>query len=72
MGGTITGTSYVTLSGHEALRFTGILPVTTPLGTRINVPETQYYEGANGFLYLVTLSGSDPNIPAIASSFSTD
>lgn len=72
MGGTITGTSYVTLSGHEALRFTGILPVNTPLGTRINVPETQYYEGANGFLYLVTLSGSDPNIPAIASSFSTD
>jgi hypothetical protein len=71
LGGTITGTSYVTYDGNRALRATDTLPLNTPLGTRINVTQTQYFVGANGFLYVVTLSGSDPNMAIIASTFST-
>jgi hypothetical protein len=72
LGGTITGTSYLTFDGHQALRLSATLSINTPLGTHVNVNETQYFVGANGFLYALTLSGSDPNLAAIASSFSTN
>jgi hypothetical protein len=67
---TSTGISYVTIDGHQAVRATDTLPLNTPAGTRVNVHQTQYFIGANGFLYALTLSGDDPNMTAIASSFS--
>ena len=70
LGATFTGSSDVTLNGREALRATDTLPLNTPLGARVDVPQTQYYEGANGFVYVVTLSGNDSNLAAIASTFS--
>jgi hypothetical protein len=71
LGGTITGITYLTFDGHQALRSTDTLSLNTPLGTHISVSQTQYFVGANGFLYALTLSGNDPNLAAIASSFST-
>lgn len=71
IGGTVTGTSYLAFDGHQALRSTDILSLNTPLGGHVNVEQTQYFVGANGFLYVLTLSGTDPDLAAIASSFST-
>ena len=71
LGGTITGITYLTFDGHQALRSTDTMSLNTPLGTHISVSQTQYFVGANGFLYALTLSGSDPDLAAIASSFST-
>jgi hypothetical protein len=71
LGGTVTGTSYLTLGGHEALRSTDTLPITTLAGTHLKVSQSQYFVGANGFVYAITISGTDPNLAAIANSFST-
>jgi hypothetical protein len=71
LGGAITGISYLTFDGHPALRSSDTLSLNTPLGTHISFKQTQYFVGANGFLYALTLSGNDPNLAAIASSFST-
>jgi hypothetical protein len=71
LGGAITGISYLTFDGHPALRSSDTLSLNTPLGTHISIKQTQYFVGANGFLYALTLSGNDPNLAAIASSFST-
>ena len=71
LGATMTGTSYVSIGGHEALRASSTLPVTTPAGAHIEVAQTQYYSGANGFVYIVTLTGSDADMAAIAASFRT-
>jgi hypothetical protein len=72
LGATITGTSYVTFDGQHALRSTDTLSIKSPLGTDINVQQAQYFLGANGLLYVVTLSGSDPNLTKSASTFSTN
>lgn len=69
LGATMTGTSYVSIGGRRALRVSSTLPITTLVGTHIVVPQIQYYTGANGFVYIVTLTGSDAHMAAIASSF---
>ena len=72
LGGRSTGSSYVTLDGKQALRATDTLPLKTSLGKTISVSQTQYFLGANGFIYVITFSGNDHNMAAIASSFSTN
>jgi hypothetical protein len=62
----------VTVAGHEALRSTDTLPLTTAAGTHVNASQSQYFLGANGFLYAITISGTDPNLAAIVNSFSTN
>jgi hypothetical protein len=40
-------------------------------GGQATVDQSQYYVSANGFLYIITLSGNDPALATIANTFST-
>ena len=71
LGATSVHTSYVTFDGRRALKSTDSLPLNTPSGTKILVDQTQYFVGTNGLLFAITLSGNDPALATIASSFST-
>ena len=66
-----TGIRIVVFAGHRALRATDMLPLKTPSGAQVTIDQTQYYVSGNGFLYVITLSGDDPAMTTIASSFST-
>jgi hypothetical protein len=70
-GATNTGTSIVTFDGHRALRATDALPLKLLSGGQATVDQSQYYVSANGFLYIITLSGNDPALATIANTFST-
>ncbi|MGH9121088.1 MAG: hypothetical protein ACRDYC_03955 [Acidimicrobiales bacterium] len=72
VGGTVTGTSFVTIDGHRALRATDTVSMFGPLGTETVIDQTVYAVGANGFVYSITLTGNDPDMAAIASTFSTN
>jgi hypothetical protein len=69
LGATLLGTSMVTLGGEQALQETLDLPLHDLQGAAIVARETQYFVGANDFLYTVTLAGDSPDLPTIASTF---
>ena len=71
LGGKIANTAYVTLDGRKALRITGALPVNSPDGTRATADQVQYYVGANELIFVITLTGDDPALQEVASTFST-
>ena len=71
VGAESTGSRVVTFDGHRALRATDVLALNTPGGAKVSVGQTQYYVSANGFFYVVTLSGADPELATIANTFST-
>lgn len=71
VGATITGSTIVTFDHRKALRATSSWLVNTPSGRQANIQQTQYFLGANGLLFVLTLSGTNPALPTIASTFST-
>jgi hypothetical protein len=71
LGAKVTGTSYMTLDNHRALRETDIISLNLPDGSTVRVNQTQYFLGANGFVFEITLTGDDPNLNTIANSFVT-
>jgi hypothetical protein len=71
IGITITNTNITTLDGLSALQVETVFHINTPLGTPISVDETQYFLGANGFLFVINLAGDSPDLSTIASTFAT-
>lgn len=71
VGITVTGTSTATIGGQAAMRMAMTQTLNTPTGTQLTVDETQYYVGANDFLFVITLSGDDPALTTIPSTFAT-
>lgn len=69
IGATMTGTSTVPLAGHQALQVKVQLPLTTPAGAKMTVPETQDLLAANDRIYIVSYAGSSPDFPTIESTF---
>jgi len=68
-GATVSSTSTVALAGHKALRETIQFTMKNPSGNSILVPEVQYFVGANDLLYVITLSGTAPDLDTVATTF---
>jgi hypothetical protein len=69
IGATLLGLTTVTLDGHQTLKVSGKLPVNTPLGTTIVASQVQYILGANDFIYIITLTGTNPDLSTIVTTF---
>jgi hypothetical protein len=69
IGATLVGITNVTLDGHEALRTSATLPINTGLGSTVVASQAQYIVGGNDFVYIITLTGTSPELPTIATTF---
>jgi translation elongation factor EF-1beta len=67
-GATVESTSSVPLAGHQALQVKLTLPQNDGSGGTTNLHETQDIVAANDFAYIVTLTGTSPDLTAIGSS----
>ena len=72
IGATLLGITTITLDGHQALKTTANLPVNTDLGNTLVASQTQYVLGANDFIYIITMTGTSPDLPTIAATFQTN
>jgi hypothetical protein len=70
-GATVLGTRVITVDGHQALQVSISSNFKDPLGDNVTGPETQYYVGANDFAYIITLSGTGPELSTIVGTFRT-
>jgi hypothetical protein len=70
-GLTVLGTRIVTFDGHRALQVSLSATLKDPLGNAITFSQTQYYLGANDFLYIIGLTGTSPDLSRIANTFET-
>lgn len=59
----------VTFAGRAALEAVLNLPLTGVGGQVLTAHETQYFVAANNFLYVVTLTGTSPDLDQVASTF---
>lgn len=67
LGAAVTGTRTVPLAGHSALQIDLELKIAATAGSRAStIRETQDLVAANDLVYIVTLAGADPALPAIA------
>jgi hypothetical protein len=69
IGATLLGITTVTLDGHQALKVSGHLPINTPAGNTIVASQVQYILGGNNFIYVITLTGTSPDLDTIAATF---
>jgi hypothetical protein len=68
LGATYQGSSRIELNGHPSLVARGV--IATPGGTgTVEVPEQQYFFVDGGSLFIITLSGSSPDLSAIVHAF---
>jgi hypothetical protein len=65
LGATLLGITTVTLDGHQALKTSANLPINTDVGTTVVASQTQYILGANDFIYIITLTGTSPDLSTI-------
>jgi hypothetical protein len=70
-GATQVATRIVTLDAHQALQVSYSLTLKDQLGNNQTAPGTQYELGANDFLYVITLTGTSPDLSTIATTFHT-
>jgi hypothetical protein len=59
----------VTFAGRSALEAVLDLPLTGVGGSKLTAQETQYFVAANNYLYVVTLTGTSPDLDQVASTF---
>jgi hypothetical protein len=71
VGATVLGSNVMTYEGHQALQVSLSATVKDPLGNNITYRATQYYLGANDFAYIITLTGTSPDLATIATTFRT-
>jgi hypothetical protein len=72
IGATLLGITTITLDGHQALKTTAHLPVNTDLGNTLLASQSQYVLGANDFIYIITMTGTSPDLSTIAATFQTN
>ena len=71
VGAKILGYRMVSLADYTALKVNDVISVSGPDGSKVSVKETQYFLGSAGKLYVITDSGSGPELGVIASTFRT-
>jgi translation elongation factor EF-1beta len=67
-GATVESTMSVPLAGHQALQVKLTLPLNDGSGGTTTLHETQDIVAANDFAYIVTLTGTSPELATIGSS----
>jgi hypothetical protein len=70
LGATLLGTTTISMAGHQALQATIELPINDLSGNQVTADEVQDFVAANSFVYVVTLTGTNPDLASIAATFS--
>lgn len=69
VGARLQDLTEVTFAGRSALEAVLDLPLSGVGGSRLTAHETQYFVAANNYLYVVTLTGTSPDLDQVASTF---
>jgi hypothetical protein len=69
VGAQLQDLTVVTFAGRSALEAVLDLPLSGVGGSKLTAQETQYFVAANNYLYVVTLTGTSPDLDQVASTF---